>query len=195
MAVLVPTDLGGCVAWLGVVADREARLSSGSVPQVALAFEGLAGESHSGLVRLSCSRVTDQYPKGTPIRNVRQVTIVSSEELAVIAAAMDIATLRPEWLGANLVVEGLPNLTLVPPSSRFVFAGGAALVIDMENAPCQLPAREIERVHPGKGAAFRRAAEHRRGVTAWVEREGSIVLGERFRLHVPPQRPYPPLAP
>ena len=194
MAILAPTALGGRVAWLGVVADRVATLRSGPVAAVALTFAGIAGESHFGLVRPSCSRVTDQYPKGTPIRNVRQISIVSAEEMAAIAAAMDLAALRPEWLGANLVVEGLPHLTRVPPSSRLVFDGGAALVVDMENGPCQFPAREIEREHRGKGAAFMAAARHRRGVTAWVEREGRIALDARFRLHVPPQRPYPPRA-
>lgn len=194
MAILRPTDLGGRVAWLGVVADRAASLRSQPVPEVALTFEGIDGESHSGLLRLSCARVTAQYPKGTPIRNSRQISIVSAEELAAIAAAMDLPALRPEWLGANLVVEGLPDLTLLPPSARLVFAGGAALVVDMENAPCQFPAREIEREHAGRGAAFRRAAENRRGVTAWVEREGMVALGDTLRLHVPPQRPYPPLA-
>ena len=110
-----------------------------------------------------------------------------------IAAAMGLPAVQPEWLGANLVVEGLPDLTRLPPSSRLIFAGGASLVVDMENAPCQFPAREIEREHPGHGAAFRRAARHRRGVTAWVEREGRITLSDALRLHVPPQRPYPPL--
>lgn len=195
MAILTPTALGGRVAWLGVVADREATLRSGPVAAVTLGFDGIEGESHSGLTRPSCSRVTGQYPKGTPIRNVRQITIVSAEELAAIAAAMALDALEPEWLGANLVVTGLPDLTLVPPSARLVFDGGAGLVVDMENAPCQFPAREIEAAHPGKGAAFRAAAKHRRGVTAWVEREGRIALGEGFRLHVPPQRPYPPLVP
>ena len=198
MAILAPTALGGRVGWLGLVADREATLRSGPEEALTLSFAGIAGESHSGLVRPSCSRVADQYPRGTPIRNTRQISIVSAEEMAAIAAAMNLPALRPEWLGANLVVEGLPDLTRVPPSSRLVFAGGASLVVDMENAPCQLPAREIEREHGGehggKGAAFRAAARHRRGVAAWVEREGRIALDERFRLHVPPQRAYPPLA-
>ncbi len=190
---MIPTDIAGRVVWLGRVGDREASLRSRAAERVALGFKGIAGESHSGLVRPSCSRVTDQYPKGTPIRNVRQVTIVSREEMAAIAETMELGEVRPEWLGANIVLEGLPDLTLMPPSSRLVFEGGAALVVDMENHPCQFPAREIEREHPGKGAGFRRAAQHRRGVTAWVEREGEIALGEVARLHVPPLRRYPPL--
>lgn len=194
MAILTPTALGGAVVWLGLVRDRAATLRSQRVERVALGFAGIAGESHGGLVRPSCSRVTGQYPKGTPIRNVRQVTIVSREEMAAIAAAMALPELRPEWLGANLVLAGLPDLTLLPPSSRLVFPSGASLVVDMENAPCQFPAREIEREHPGRGKAFIAAARHRRGVTAWVEREGEVALGAEARLHVPPLRPYPPLA-
>ena len=59
-----------------------------------------------------------------------------------MAAAMELAELRPEWLGANIVLEGLPDLTLVPPSSRLIFEGGAALAVDMEDDPASFrPAR------------------------------------------------------
>jgi MOSC domain-containing protein YiiM len=192
--ILTPTELAGRVVWLGLVGDRDASLRSAPVERVAARFAGLAGESHSGLVRASCARVTAQYPRGTPIRNSRQITMLSREEIKAIAAAMGLPEIRPEWLGANVVLEGLPELTLLPPASRLIFEAGAALTVDRENAPCTFPAREIEREHPGYGAGFRAAARHRRGVTAWVEREGEIGLGELARLHVPPQRPYPPLA-
>jgi hypothetical protein len=36
------------------------------------------------------------------------------------------------------------------------------------------------------------AAKGRRGITAWVEREGEWRLGARIRLHVPAQRPWAP---
>ena len=45
---------------------------------------------------------------------------------------------------------------------------------------------------PGHGAAVKGAANNRRGVTAWVEREGTLTLGERMRLHIPDQRPWAP---
>ena len=168
------------------------RCVSGSIANEA-GFDGFVGESHSGAVRPSCSRVAALYPTGTPIRNSRQVSVLSREEMVATAAAMGIATLAPEWVGANLVLEGLPDLTLLPPS-WLQFDGGATLVIDMENAPCQFPAREIDAEHPGFGRFYRRAALHRRGTTAWVEREGRIAIGDAARLFVPPQRPYPPLA-
>ena len=37
--------------------------------------------------------------------------------------------------------------------------------------PCQEPAVTIEKARPGEGKGFKRAAEGKRGVTAWVERE------------------------
>ncbi len=194
MPILEPTDITGTVVFLGIVPDRGISLESVAQARVEARFEGLAGESHSGLVRASCSRVTAQYAKGTPIRNTRQLSILSREELAAVAAAMGLEALAPEWVGANLVLEGVPELTLLPPASRLIFAGGVSLTVDMENGPCQLPARVIEGRHAGRGAAFRSAAAGRRGVTAWVEREGRIELGESVRLHVPPQRLYPPLS-
>lgn len=190
MPVLSRTELTGKIAWLGLVADRKAKLSSDPVAQVDARFEGLVGEYHSGLVRESCSRVRDQYPVGTRIRNTRQISIVSEEEMAETARALALDDLAPEWVGANIVISGIPDLTHLPPSSRLTFEGGASLVVDMENAPCQWPAREIETHRPGHGKGYKAAAKGRRGLTAWVEAEGLIRLGDIVRLHVPPQRIY-----
>lgn len=194
MPILMPTDLTGTVVFLGLVRSRDAGPCSEPVDRVETTFEGLTGESHSGLTRASCSRVTQQYAKGTKIRNTRQASILSREEIAAIASALGLGALPPAWLGANLVLEGIPELTLLPPGARLIFDGGVSLTVDMENGPCHIPARVIEDHHPGKGGGFRTAARNRRGVTAWVEREGMIGLGETARLHVPPQRLYPPLA-
>ncbi len=193
MPILSPTPIVGRVAWLGVVRDRGRSLRAEPLPAVEARFEGLEGECHGGLTRPSCSRVAAQHPRGTEIRNARQVSILSVEELADIAARMGMADLRPEWLGANIVLEGIPDLTLLPPSSRLIFASGASVVVDMENGPCQFPAQEIEREHPGMGRRFKPAAEGRRGLVGWVERPGPIALGDEVRLHVPPLRLYPHL--
>ena len=165
-------------------------LSSRRVPSVAVSYAGLEGESHSGLVRSSCVRVRHQYPQGTEIRNTRQISIVSIEELAEIAATMGIAELQPEWLGANLLVSGIPHFSQIPPSTRMIFSGGASLVVDLENSPCKYPGEIIERHHPGFGNLFAKAAVGRRGVTAWVEREGHISTGDSISLYIPPQRIY-----
>ena len=165
-------------------------LSSSRVASVEVSYTGLEGESHSGLVRASCVRVRHQYPEGTEIRNTRQISIISIEELAVIADNMGIAELKPEWLGANLLVSGIPSFSQIPPSTRMIFSGGASLVVDLENSPCKYPGEIIERHHPGFGNLFAKAALGRRGVTAWVEREGHINTGDSIRLYIPPQRIY-----
>lgn len=91
-----------------------------------------------------------------------------------------------------MVVAGIPDFTHVPPSSRLQGEDGATLVVDMLNRPCQEPAVTIERARPGHGRAFKAAAKGRRGVTAWVEREGTLRVGERLCLHVPAQRAWAP---
>ncbi len=165
-------------------------LSSSRVASVEVSYAGLEGESHSGLVRSSCVRVRHQYTQGTEIRNTRQISIISIEELTVIADNMGIAELKPEWLGANLLVSGIPNFSQIPPSTRMIFGGGASLVVDLENSPCKYPGEVIEHHHPGFGVLFAKAAVGHRGVTAWVEREGQLNTGDPITLYIPPQRIY-----
>ena len=165
-------------------------LSSSRVPSIRANYAGLEGESHSGLVRSSCVRVRHQYPQGTEIRNTRQISIVSTEELAIIADKMGVSELKPEWLGANLMVSGIPDFSQIPPSTRMIFTGGASLVVDLENSPCKYPGEIIDRHHPGFGKLFAKAAVGRRGVTAWVEREGDINTDDSIHLYIPPQRIY-----
>ena len=159
---------------------------------VGIRFEGADGEGHSGLTRTSCVRVRDLYPMGTEIRNVRQLTIVSEENLAEIAQAMGIDRIDPAWLGASVVIGGIGDFSHVPPSSRLVAPSCAALTIDMENLPCGWPEKKIRHHHPDWSERFLEAATGRRGVTAWVEREGQLALGESLTLFVPAQAPWDP---
>ncbi|HBG99130.1 MAG TPA: sulfurase [Rhodobacteraceae bacterium] len=194
MSALRPTDFTGRIVWLGRVDDRAATLVATPLDLMELTFAGPVGESHGGLTRPACSRVAAQYERGTEIRNVRQLSIVSAEEVTAIAAAIGLDHLPPAWLGASVMVAGIPDLSLIPPASRLQGQeGGATLTVDVENRPCKLPALEIEARRPGHGGAFRAAARHRRGVTAWVEREGTLHLGESLRLHIPAQPPWPHL--
>lgn len=193
MPALKPTDYTATVTWLGVVTgdDRTALLAE-SRDALDLTFAGVAGSVHGGALRASCSRVTAQYKRGTEIRNERQLSIVCEEDLATIAAAMGLERIDPARLGATMVVRGLPDFSHIPPSSRLQAPSGATVTVDMQNRPCQLPARSIETVAPGKGKGFKRAAEGRRGVTASVAREGRVSLGDVLRLHVPDQRAWQP---
>ena len=188
MPALIPSPVRGRVVWLGVVRSREAALASEARDGLVLRFSGPEGEDHGGETRPSCSRVATLYARGTPIRNARQLSIVSVEELREAAALMGLDALRPEWLGATMVVEGIDDLTHLPPSTRLQFDGGATVTVDMENTSCHLPAAVIEAARPGYGRGFKASAAGRRGVTAWVEREGSVAVGSAIRLFVPAQR-------
>lgn len=192
MPALIPTDYIGTVIWLGRVTDRAGSLRASAVNEFYASFAGVEGESHGGLTRASCSRVTSQYAKGTEIRNTRQFSIVSAEELAMIAQNSGLEQIDPAWLGASMVISGIPDFTFIPPSSRLQTPSGATLSVDMENRPCTLPARVIEEDAPGYGKAFKPAAANLRGVTAWVECEGVIKVGDAIRLHLPDQRAWNP---
>lgn len=192
MPALAPTDITGEIVWIGHVPDRDASLRSAPAQQAQLTYAGIPNEIHGGLTRASCSRVLSQYPRGTKIRNVRQLSVVSAEELVQIAADCGLDRLEPEYIGASLVIAGIPDFTHLPPSSRLQFPDGSTIVIDMENRPCHLPAKVINADFPGAGDKFKAAANGKRGVTAWVEREGEIHVGDAVRLHVPDQRPWQP---
>jgi hypothetical protein len=192
MPALSPTAITGTIVWIGLVADRDAALASSGLEEAQLTFAGIPGEAHGGLTRPSCSRVVSQHPRGTEIRNVRQLSVVSAEELAAIATACGLDVLNPALIGASLMISGIPDFTHLPPSSRLQMPDGATLVVDMENRPCHLPAKPINAAHPGAGDKFKAAARGRRGVTAWVEREGRMRVGDTVRLHVPDQRAWQP---
>ena len=194
MPALIPTQITGTITWLGHQPDPVLNDVIRALPltEMALTFAGYAGESHAGLNRPSCSRVKAQYPRGTEIRNVRQLSVVSAEEMAAVAAELGLDTWDHAWVGASVVICGIPDFTHIPPGSRLQAAGGATLTVDMENHPCIEPAKTIELVHPGQGTAFKAAAKGRRGVTAWVEREGVLRLGDVVTLHIPDQRPWAP---
>ena len=191
MSVYRKSEYVGEVVWLGVAPAGQG-LRSGQEAALELGFDGVTGARHGGENRPACVRVRELHPEGTEIRNVRQLTVLSEEELAEIAAEIGLERLDPGLLGVSVVLRGIPDFTHVPPSSRLQGPDGVTLTVDMENLPCNLPAREIEKDEPGHGKAFKRAAEGRRGVTAWVERPGALRLGDRLKLFIPDQRAWAP---
>jgi hypothetical protein len=191
MPALIPTAFEGRVTWLGYVPHRDgAEIVTHGLAEMPLGFGGFAGDFHAGETRPSCSRVTGQYPRGTEIRNTRQVSLLAQEELALIAGRLGLERLAPEWVGASVVIAGIPDFSHLPPSSRLQGPDGVTLTVDMQNRPCRFPAKTIEAAHPGKGKRFREEAEGLRGVTAWVERVGTLRVGDALVLHVPDQRPW-----
>jgi hypothetical protein len=194
MAAMTKSDITGTVVWLGrqPVPVENLVITAEPVEVMPLSFAGPEVEVHAGETRPSCSRVLALHPRGTTIRNVRQLCVVSAEEMAAVAGELGIDGFDYAWVGASVVIAGIPDFTHLPPSSRLQGPDGVTLVVDMENLPCQEPAVTIEKARPGQGKRFKAAAKGRRGVTAWVEREGVLRLGDVLTLHVPAQRGWAP---
>jgi MOSC domain-containing protein YiiM len=157
------------------------------MPEAKVSFEGFVGDRHAGLTRPADVR-TPWFPKGTLVRNTRQLSIVSTEELALIAAALGLPQVLSAWLGANLELAGVPRLTQLPPGTRLFFPEDATLVVEGENEPCRKAGRALEAHHPektGLASRFVKAAHHQRGLVGWVERPGLIRPGDKVRLVLP----------
>ncbi len=191
MPVLRETNFTAEVVWLGHVPAGDS-IRAQAVGSLQLDFSGDSGARHEGVNRASCVRVRNLYPQGTEIRNVRQLSVLSAEEMDATAAEMGLKNLDPSFLGVSILLRGIPDFTHIPPSSRLQGPDGVTITVDMENRPCVTPGREIESDLPGHGAAFKPAAEGRRGVTAWVERPGKLNLGDKLKLFVPDQRSWAP---
>ncbi|WP_062112448.1 MOSC domain-containing protein [Aureimonas sp. AU40] len=165
-----------------------------SVETLELGFEGIAGDEHGGPTRRTGGR-EPWYPRGTKIRNERQLSILSFAELGEVARDLDIPELLPEWIGANLVLDGIPRLSHLPPRTLLFFESGVTLKVDGDNGPCRLSGRSIAAHHPGREDiefSFVRAAKHKRGLVAWVEKPGRLSQGEAFEARLPEQWIYDP---
>lgn len=191
MTLITKAKVSGRVEMLLGGPARAVGLEKTTVPALDLSFSGPAGDMHSGATRKSDVRTKIMYPRDIDIRNVRQLTLVSVEELAESALKLGIPEIKPGWFGANVLVSGIPDFTLLPPSTRLQFSSGATIVVDLENYPCSQVAEVVGRHHPEVENKVVKAAMHKRGVTAWVEREGRVETGDLITVFLPPNRLYP----
>ncbi len=187
----------------GVVVDTLAangeHFVTGPQTPLVLDWHGVAGDLHCGPIRKAGAR-EPWYPKGLEIRNERQLSILSVGELAAIAKALDVDKIEASWIGANLVLDGIDDLTFLPPRTILNFAGGAALRVDGYNGPCRFAGAEVAKalnmpapekdgekdwLSAGMAFEFVQAAHLKRGLVAWVEIPGEISPGEAVtaRIH------------
>jgi hypothetical protein len=162
-----------------------------AVETLPLGYEGIAADLHAGLVRKSGAR-EPWYKRGTEMRNERQLSIVAPDELAVVAGRMGLAEIRPEWIGANMTIDGVPRLSMLPSGTLLFFKGGVTIKVDAQNGPCRFAGRQVA-IRAGMadveaGALeFPKAAKRLRGLVAWVEKPGTIAMGEEVSVRVPEQ--------
>ncbi|AZO74631.1 MAG: MOSC domain-containing protein [Mesorhizobium sp.] len=161
------------------------------VEELRLGFDGIEGDFHAGATRRSGGR-EPWYSRGTEMRNERQLSLVAADELAIVAERMGVAEVKPEWIGANLLIEGVPRLSMLPAGSLLFFKGGATIKVDAQNGPCRFSGRSVAENAgmPDREAGallFPKAAKRLRGLVAWVEKPGVIRAGEEISVRVPEQ--------
>lgn len=189
--VIAGRRIKGSVA--GIYAALQQHFETVAVDHLNFSFDGIDGDYHAGVTRKSGGR-EPWYPRGTLMRNERQVSIVARDELELIAREMGLAELRPEWIGANLVLDDIPSLSMLPPRTLLFFAGGVTLKVDGQNAPCKIAgsaiARNLSNADVDATAIaldFVRVAKRLRGLVAWVEKPGIISNGETLTAKTPEQ--------
>lgn len=154
---------------------------------VPLTLQGISGDRHFGFTRRAGAR-EPWYPRGTEIRNDRQITLVCPVELGLVAKKMAIEKILPEWIGANFMIEGIEQLTKLAIGTRLMLPSGAALVVNGENHPCRYAGAGIAKYYPDRvnlDLKFAAAARGLRGIIASVERAGQISRGDLVKLKAP----------
>ncbi len=183
---------------IGRVAGLFAATGSPSLPHAfvtqaveALAFDtaGIRNDLHAGLTRRSGPR-EPWLPRGLTLRNDRQVSALCPAELAAIARGLALPALPPEWLGGNLLVEGLLALSAIAPGSRLAigggwggtgrFDGGAVLRVEAYNRPCRRAGGAVAAAAGRTDLAdrFVKAAAGLRGLVLCVDLPGTIAVGD-----------------
>jgi len=180
----------GRVASLHVGSAKKA--PSTSVDSFMLAFTGIVVDVHSGATRAAGPR-EPAFRRGTMLANLRQVSLVSSEELATIASRMGLARLHPAWLAANIAIEGAGPITQLPRGTIIRFPSGASLYVSDLNSPCTAAAKLIrEHARPAQQqtSSFVPHALGRRGLVAFVYSQGQVSSGDAIEfLFAQPELP------
>jgi len=158
-------------------------LSKEEKPSIQVELEGIVGDRHRSYVRDTWKG--DKQPFGTVRRNERQWSAVSVEELVEISEAMDLQeTITAESVGANLCLDGVPELSRLPKGTLLKFSSGAELMVEEFNPPCSDMSKKMAMLHRTKAGesptdtAFSKASKLTRGVVGVIEAAGTITAGE-----------------
>lgn len=164
-------------------------LSKDRQEQIEITFDGITGDHHAGPSRVAYSG--EREAKGTVLRNDRQWSGISIEELNEISERLDLAEpLTASTVGANLCVTGIPDFSLLPRGTRIKFPSGAALTIEEYNPPCIDMGNEIALKHttnagePVIARNWLKPAAGRRGVVGVIDVPGVIQVGDDITVEV-----------
>jgi MOSC domain-containing protein YiiM len=171
-----------------LIADGEDFVSR-PIGSARLIYGGIEGDLHAGPTRPSCSRAP-WHERATEIANTRQLSLVSVEECAQVAEALDVPELDPRLLGANLVVRGIADFSGLAPATRLQFPSGATIFITEANGPCIQPGHRLAKAFGRKDLVFGfvNKAIGRRGLVGLVERPGPVSVGDEVAVILSPTR-------
>jgi len=168
---------------VSVHAGNSDQLAKDEQSSIIVELDGVVGDRHRSYSRKTWAG--DKQPEGTVRRNERQWSAVSVEELADIGEAMDLVeTPTAGALGANLCLQGIPELSRLPKGSILRFPSGAELMVEEYNPPClDMGAKLAATLTTRSGApledtTFSKAAKLSRGVVGVVEVAGIIKPGD-----------------
>jgi MOSC domain-containing protein YiiM len=164
-------------------------LSKEEHSSIQVELDGIVGDRHRSYVRKTWAG--DKQPEGTTRRNERQWSAVSIEELDDIAKDMNIAEpLTATSLGANLCLQGIPELSRLPKGTVLKFPSGAELIVEEYNPPC----KDMSEIQAAKhtqnsgdkvsATAFSVASKLSRGVVGVVEATGVINAGDNVTVEI-----------
>jgi hypothetical protein len=158
-------------------------LSKEAHESIQVELDGMVGDRHRSYVRDTWKG--DKQPFGTIRRNERQWSAVSVDELTAISEAMDLKDqITAASVGANLCIDGIPELSSLPKGTLLKFPSGAELIVEEFNPPCadmskiQASLHETRSGNPISDTAFSKAAKLSRGVVGVVEAAGVINAGD-----------------
>jgi MOSC domain-containing protein YiiM len=169
--------------------SREGELGKDDCSTLEAELDGFIGDRHRAFYR-ECWK-GDKQPEGKQRRNERQWSAVSAEELSGIAKEMGLKeTLRAGDLGANICLEGVPQLSRLPRGSILKFPSGAELMVEEYNPPCKEMGQKIAASYttvsgkPLLQTTFSKSAQLTRGLVGVVEVEGSIRVGDAVTIEI-----------
>ncbi|KRE16274.1 hypothetical protein ASE66_11050 [Bosea sp. Root483D1] len=190
-AVKTAPKAGRLVATLTTGPDRQGSPAFVTTRAATLVCDllGIPGDLHHGPSRRAGAR-EPWLPRGTVIRNDRQISALGLDELAEIAGRLGLPALEPEWLGGNLLIDGIADFSRLAPGSRLAFGGnwggkgrfdgGAVLCVEAYNAPCRQAGRAVAAMASDAALefAFVKAAAGLRGLVLSVDRAGRVAPGD-----------------
>lgn len=185
----------GTVTFLGISppakrSDGSDYLETRGVDQLPCDLEGLVGDRHQGYVLSSGGRQKTVYARGTSIRNNRQWTAISGEELATIQHNLGLKeTVEAAHIGFNAQIDGLGPITQLPALTHLVFSPHATFapkrpedvvwVVYAEILPCEIAGSALAHrfQDPKLASAFPKASLGLRGCTGYVDKGGLVEEG------------------